>query len=133
MIKHDKITKENSKIISELYRLHEEKMYVEAKRILNDHALAEDAVNQAFLKIMNRLDKLKDEDTNITAGFLIIVVRNVAFTMYNKRVRSSTKLEYIENIYNENSASFTTFKTPDDEVIENEEVTEKKSKKNSKE
>lgn len=115
-----KITEEKAEILSKLYNAHKEVMYFEAKRILNDHSLSEDAVHQAFERIIDKLEKITVEDANITVGFLIIVVRNVAIDMYNKRLKASTKLEYIDNIYNENADSLLAAKTPCDEVVQKE-------------
>lgn len=115
-----RITEENVELLKKLYNQYKDIMYVEARRILNDHSLAEDAVHQAFMKIIDKLERIKDEDVNITSGFLIIVVRNIAIDMYNTRKKSCTKLEYIENIYNERNENFPMYKTPCEEVIHKE-------------
>lgn len=117
MMANNKITEEKAEILKKLYNEHKDIMYVEAKRILNDYSLAEDAVHQAFMKIIDKLEKIKGGDVKFTSGFLIIIVRHVAYDMYNKRKKSNAKLEYMENVYSENDENFLTNKTPCDEVI----------------
>lgn len=63
-------------------------MYSKAYEILKDHALSEDAVSEAFIRIYRNLYKL----SNIvpcpeTASFVVIVVKNVALTMLEKEKR----------------------------------------------
>jgi RNA polymerase sigma-70 factor (ECF subfamily) len=74
-------------------------MYHVAKSILKDDFLAEDAVHNAFLKIINHLDRLKDVFCHTTRGFLVIVVKNTSRDIYNKRKAGS--LVFFDEMSNE--------------------------------
>lgn len=116
----NKLTKEVAEKLREIYKNHSDVMFVEANSILKDYDLAEDAVQQAFLKIIDKFEKFPTGDFEITRRFLRIVTRNVAIDMYNSRKRKGSKLEYIDDLQNEETSSYSVGKTPCDEVIEKE-------------
>lgn len=72
----------------ELYYKYRMLMHRCAKEILRDDDLAEDAVHEAFLKIIRHLDKINDIECNKTKHFIVIVVENAAKDIYRKRRRS---------------------------------------------
>lgn len=78
---HDRLVK--------LYELYEQKMYVVAYSILKDQWQAEDAVSEAFIRIMKNMDKLKDEESDKTKRFIIRVIRSAAIDTYRKNQRES--------------------------------------------
>ena len=53
--------------------------------ILHNGQDAEDAVQQAFLKLIPNLGKIKDVSCRKTLNYLVIMVRRVCFDFYNKR------------------------------------------------
>lgn len=55
-----------------------------AYEIVKDRQLAEDAVHNAFLKIINNLPKIYDADSNSTKWYVIVIVTNEAKKIYNK-------------------------------------------------
>jgi len=72
-------------------------MFYIANRILNDEYLAEDAVHQAFLKVIENLDKIEDVNCHKTRSYIVTIVRNNAINMYNRRKRNTTiPLEQME-------------------------------------
>ena len=71
-----------------LYEKYRKLMFYIANNILNDEYLAEDAVHQTFIKIKN-LDKIDDVSCHKTKSFIVIMVRNTAINMYNRRKRTS--------------------------------------------
>ena len=73
---------------AELYRLYSSTMLYIAKSILHDHYLAEDAVIQAF--ILDNLNKIKTINCYQTRGFVVIIVRNIAFDFLRHQNRSKT-------------------------------------------
>lgn len=73
--------------ITKLYQLYSGTMLYIANSILQDIHLAEDAVSEAFIKIMNNLEKIDDINSYRTRGFIVIIVRNVAFDLLRKRKR----------------------------------------------
>ena len=46
--------------------------------------LAEDATHDAFLRIMNHLDKIIDPKSDRTRCFVVLIVRNIALDYYRK-------------------------------------------------
>lgn len=70
----DKICEKDSDKIVVLYENYKICMYKEAYRILKDTQLAEDAMQQAFIKIINSLNKIELEDAVKTRSFLIIMM-----------------------------------------------------------
>ena len=68
-----------------IYEQYGRLMYSKAYEILQDHYLAEDAVSEAFIRILKNLRKLDDEVPSArTASFVVTVVKNVALTMIQK-------------------------------------------------
>ena len=116
----NKLAKDVAEKIRKLYAEHREAMYIEAKSILKDHALAEDAVQQAVLKIIDKFAKFPDEDADITRRFMKVVARNAAIDIYNARKKMNSKCEYIDEVQNEETNTYSVGKTPCDEVIAKE-------------
>lgn len=70
-----------------------------ADSILHDVHLAEDAVSEAFIKIINNLDKINPKDCYWTRGFVVIIVRNVALDMLRKQKKSKeTMIDFDDSI-----------------------------------
>lgn len=83
-------------------------MFFLGNRILRDEYLAEDAIHQAFLRIIDNLDKIDKIDCHKTKGFVVIIVENIAIDFYRKRKREKTisfdEIEfYIKDIKNESN------------------------------
>ena len=74
---------------AKLYTAYQASMYRIAYAILRDEGLAEDAVQQTFLKIFKEFSKLEDINSNKTKSFIVILVRNTAIDLYRKRKRES--------------------------------------------
>ncbi len=71
----------------QIYIRYRKLMLSVAYKILGDSELSEDAVHNAFMRILNHLDKLDDVDSPRTKGYVVIVAENVAKTMYTQRKR----------------------------------------------
>lgn len=78
-------TSEEKDKFEELYHQYRTLMFYCAKEILKDDGLAEDAVHNAFVKIIRFLDKIDDVRCNKTKRFVVIVVENCAKDIYRKR------------------------------------------------
>ncbi len=77
---------DDSRLLSGLlYREHKITMFKAAYKILKDEHLAEDAVHNAFENISAHLYKLNNVKSVSTKAYLIIVVKNAAKKIYNKR------------------------------------------------
>lgn len=75
---------ENKTKFENIYYQYRDLMLYIAYNILNDYSLAEDAVQDAFVRIIKNIDKIGEIDCHKTKGFVVIVIENVAKTMYVK-------------------------------------------------
>ena len=82
------LTSEDRSFFEKLYLEHRGFLYAYANKILLDEHLAEDAVHNAFMRLINHVNKLSNMDCHKVKPFLIIVVRNASFEIYNKRKTS---------------------------------------------
>ena len=69
----------------QLYLAYRQVMFYAANSILKDPAMAEDAVHQAFIRILNHMGKIGEVHCPQTRSFVVIIVRNVAINLYNSR------------------------------------------------
>ena len=67
-----------------VYKRFKNIMLNRAYEIVKERQLAEDAVHNAFLKIINNLPKIYDADSNETKWYVIVIVTNEAKKIYNK-------------------------------------------------
>ena len=84
----------SSEEADKLERLYNKYRYVmqrEAYNILYDTGDAEDAVQQAFLKITKCLDRIQEDQPAMTCNFLKVVTRNVAKDMCKKKLYLNTE------------------------------------------
>ena len=65
-------------------------MYKVAIRILNDEHLAQDAVQEAFIRIVKNLDKINEVNCNRTRAFIVIIIRNASIDIYRSRKKQSS-------------------------------------------
>ena len=77
------------KFIEKCYELYEQKMYYVAYSILHDEGKAEDAVQEAFLKLMKHEVQFDRADSDDCKRYIITVIRNSAITIYNKTKKES--------------------------------------------
>ena len=75
---------------AEIYRLFSSTMLYVARSILKDMRLAEDAVSEAFVKIITNLEKINLEDCYKTKGYVVIIVRHTALTLLKQQKRDNT-------------------------------------------
>lgn len=68
-----------------LYLKYRKQMKRIAYRILGDEHLAEDAVHNAFIKIISNLEKFNEIDCQQTRNLIVIIIRSVSIDMYRKR------------------------------------------------
>lgn len=76
--------KQNFTLLYETYR---RLMHWVAKDILKDEALAEDAVHEAFLRIIKNFHKINEIICPETRSYVVIIVRNVALNMREREKR----------------------------------------------
>lgn len=74
-------------------------MLSRAFEILKDRQLAEDAAQNAFVRLLNNLDKVDDASSTKTKAYVMVILENVAKSMYVKRSKQKI-YELDENIPN---------------------------------
>lgn len=80
----------------ELYLKYRKQMKKIAFKILGDDGLAEDAVHNAFLKIISNFDKFKEIDCQETKNLIVIIIRSVSIDIYRKRNREFEKTDILD-------------------------------------
>lgn len=83
-------TAEDKSKFEELYNLYRQDMYKTAYCILKNHYEAEDAVHEAFMIVVKNINKITQVNCPRTRGYLIIIVKNLALKIYNKRKRTES-------------------------------------------
>ena len=72
-----------------LYRGYRQRLYYVAVQILHDPMLAEDAVQDAFLRVRDHFYQISEEDGHKTAAFLVIIVKHIAIDYIRKRQKKN--------------------------------------------
>lgn len=72
-------TEEDKSKFVQLYETYKNLMFYVSNRILNDEYLAEDAVHQTFIKIIENLDKIKEVRCHKTKSYIVTmgVLQNI--------------------------------------------------------
>lgn len=78
------------KKFEELYNKYKNLMYYVSFDILKDRMLAEDAVQQAFIKIIEIFNKIDLENCNKTRNLFVLISKNISINMYNSRKSKGT-------------------------------------------
>ena len=99
--------------LERLYYKYRDIMFAEAYKVLKEKNLAEDAVSEAFIRIMKNLQKIDDENSTKTRNFLAVICRNVAVDIYRKRVRD-------EHFFNSIDEEYISYNTPENLVLSQE-------------
>ena len=98
-------SEEDRSKFEEIYTTYRQTMLYVANRIVRDQYLAEDIIHQAFLKIIDNLDRINETNCHKTKGYIVVIVQNLSIDFYRKRKRenniSFNELElYVEDIKN---------------------------------
>lgn len=87
-----------------LYTKYGKDMFRVAYRILNDYQLAQDAVQVAFIKLIDNISKIDEVNSNKTRAFVVIIVRNISINIYRERKRrNDMPLEDVKDILSDNT------------------------------
>lgn len=70
-----------------LYEAYEKKLYAVALRILENNEKAEDAVQQAWLKILQHWERVSCLDWNLAGGYAVTTVKNAAIDILRQEKR----------------------------------------------
>lgn len=79
--------KASIRFVESCYLLYEQKMYQIAFKILRDEQQAEDAVSEAFLKLMKSDVCFEDAKSDDCKRYIITVIKHESITIYNKTKR----------------------------------------------
>lgn len=80
-------TNQDAEKIAALYALYEQTMFYDARAVLHDDYLAEDAVHEAFLRLIARRDKLGDPQSASVHSYVKKTLRSAAIDLYRKNLR----------------------------------------------
>ena len=82
--------------VSWMYELYEKKMYIVAYSILKNQWQAEDAVSEAFVKIIRHRDEFADPESDETKLYIIRLIQNTAIDIYRRNKRDSEHLQMLD-------------------------------------
>lgn len=86
-------TKDDKEKFEQIYLSYGKEMFAIANRILRDRESAEDAVQDAFVRIMRNLDKIQDIYSKRTANYIRVIVKNRALQIYKQYRRREVTVE----------------------------------------
>lgn len=86
---------EERSLVEYLYKEYRQLMYKTAYSILHNSELSEDAVHEAFLRVIDNLQKFQKYSCKENVAYLVIIVRGIAL---NKIKRSSRESELDEEL-----------------------------------
>ncbi len=88
--------KELIRFIETCYLLYEQKMYQAAYCILNDDKWSEDAVQEAFFKLMKGRVYFEEAESEECKKYLITVIKHSAIDIYNKKKKEQEILCFFD-------------------------------------
>ena len=86
------------RFIEQCYELYEQKMYRVAYNILHDTFAAEDAVQDAFVRLMRSQACFEDPDSDDCKKYIITVIRNASIDIYNQRTKEIAGVPEFEEL-----------------------------------
>ena len=81
-------TPEEKSKFEQLYRLYRQDMFKMAYGILENKYDAEDAVHEAFMRVMKKLTKISEINCPQTHAYLLIIVKRVALKILSKQTKT---------------------------------------------
>ena len=78
---------EDRGFVENIYLKYSKKLYLVAKKILNNHEDAEDSVNDTIAIVIDNLERFKTDDEDYLIKLLVICCRNAAIAIYRKNKR----------------------------------------------
>ncbi len=77
---------EDKSKFEELYCSYRNLMYYIARDILHDDGLAEDAVQEAFCRLVKNFSKIGEVHCNKTKKYIVLIIRSTAIDIYRKQM-----------------------------------------------
>lgn len=90
-------------IITKIYSDYHKIMGYTAEKMLHDHQLAEDAVQQTFVKLINNVSTVRNLPKEKIKPYIFIALRNSILDIVDKNKKYCFEDAVAENIYNEYS------------------------------
>lgn len=81
----------DSQKLEMLYTMYEQKMYAVAFSILHNEWQAEDAVQEAFIRLLKNIRKLKEPDSPKSRAYILHTIKTAAIDQYRKNQTESKK------------------------------------------
>ncbi len=82
--------------IEEMYELYEQEMYRIAYAVLRDEFAAEDAVHDAFVRLIHNSGRIKEPLSSSAEAYAKRAVKSTAIDMYRKRKRETERCEELD-------------------------------------
>ena len=104
----------DAKAFERIFRYYSRAMFFIAMGLVNDRDIAEDAVQESYIAIINNLDKISRENCHKAWNYIVTIVRSRAINVYRRRNRESKMDEdTIENLLQESQGDGEIFELPD--------------------
>ncbi|MBQ7096412.1 MAG: sigma-70 family RNA polymerase sigma factor [Clostridia bacterium] len=84
-------TPEDKQKVEALYYKYRTLMKYIAMKMLHNEDMAEDAVGDALVSLIENLDRIDEVDSVDTKSFIYIVIRNASLNRFNKSIRHKTE------------------------------------------
>lgn len=88
--------KEDQEKFEKIYNKYRLLMFATAKKIFNDNRIAEEAVQESFIKIAKVVGQIAEVDSHKTRNFTVIITRNTCLDMLEKEKRHTGLLSFDE-------------------------------------
>ena len=90
------MTKSETLKLQKLYEIYEQPMYRIAYAVLKNTASAEDAVSEAFMRIISKIGKIGDPESPKTKSYIIKTIKNISIDSYRKYAKLYSKTQEID-------------------------------------
>lgn len=88
--------------ITLLYKKYQRLMFWTACDVLHDDYLAEDVVQETFLKLLNNIERIGDVNSSETKNYLNMAAKNMAIDRYRRRAVGMKRELFAEDVENLN-------------------------------
>lgn len=110
-----KLTKKEEKLFKAIYTnlIYKKALFKKAYSILKDIYLSQDAIQEAFLILINNISKIDKEPTKRTLNYLLIIIKNVSLKLLklkNKNNPNQIMLQYFNESESNNDFLIYTLK-----------------------
>lgn len=105
------ISEDNANKLEQLFRTYERPLFYYLHNFLKEQAIAEDALQTVFIKVIKNIQKIGDVNSKETKNYVYKIAKNTAINFYNqlKKEKTVTKPydEMVINIIDEKSVTET--------------------------